>query len=68
MQKNKSKLITWLRSKDRLVLIAGGLEYPVDDFLDLYQNDMPDIESMDLDVLRFIDSDFIQNHKACRGN
>jgi len=66
MRKKKPKLMAWLRAKDKLALIAGGLEYPVDELLDFYQNDMPDIESMDLDTLRFIVADYIQNRKACR--
>ena len=66
LRENKSDLGTWLHARDKLARIADSLEYPVDDLIDFYQNDMPDISRMDDDAVAFIVRDYIQYREACR--
>jgi hypothetical protein len=35
------ELISRIHTRDKLILIAGGLEYLADDLLDFYKNDIP---------------------------
>ena len=55
-----------LCAKNKLTMIADSLKYPVDDLIDFYQNDMPDIARMDDDAVAFIVRDYIQYREACR--
>jgi hypothetical protein len=66
LRNNKPDLITWLLARDKLARIADSLKYPVDDLIDFYQNDMPDIARMDDDAVAFIVRDYIQYREACR--